>query len=76
MNEETEETVVLFRKEIMRLKNIIKNSSGHIKRQSSLFLPMNYIIDDVSFDRNINNVEFIHEGYSITLAKYYLEQIT
>ena len=47
MNEETEETVVLLRKEIMRLKNIIKNSSGHIKRQSSLFLPMgNYIIDD------------------------------
>ena len=37
---------------------------------------MNYIIDDVSFDRNINNVEFIHEGYSITLAKYYLEQTT
>ena len=34
----------------------------------------NYVVDDISFDRNVRNVEFIHEGHSITLAEYYLER--
>ena len=39
-----------------------------------IYTNKNYIIDDVSFDRNVNNAEFLREGHSITLAKYYLAQ--
>ena len=41
VNEETEETVIMLRKEIKRLKNIIKNNNSlHVKNGSSMFLPI------------------------------------
>ena len=53
-----------------RIKNSLISKSFKVK-----YAKRNYIIDDISFDRNPNNTNFINfEGETILLKKYYLER--